>query len=401
MNISSQTHHVFVGSNDLANTGIIRVLSLSAVLLFIFLIPWGDGAFDGLPRLGGILAFGMSFLYLIFHGSHRNYNFFHFFAVLYGAWLFFTLLWTPDLDYGLVKAVTDMQLVMTIFVFTLLIQTKRDIVFAYQAYVLGDLVGAGIIIYNYTHGIESPYYNRYGIKNIETDELSIILALAMPMAAYLSTQYKHWFFKLLNIAAMPIIFYAIFLTGTRTGSIVAMLGIFYWVFANRKASMTVKASIIGFFVIAIIGILSFAPKASLDRVFSAGKSISSGTLNYRTVIWSGTYKQWKENPVFGLGTGGLGYALSHEHVNYRAAHNAYLELSAENGIIGVSLYLLMLLSLLYYLLQTKLDDKSFLLALLMIIVISQMALHTHHKKETIFAFSMIAIHALYSLRKNK
>ena len=97
---------------------------------------------------------------------------FIFFAVLYGAWLFFTLLWTPDLDYGLVKAVTDVQLVMTIFVFTLLIQTKRDIVFAYQAYVLGDLVGAGIIIYNYTHGIESPYYNRYGIKNIETDEFS-------------------------------------------------------------------------------------------------------------------------------------------------------------------------------------------------------------------------------------
>jgi hypothetical protein len=43
-------------------------------------------------------------------------------------------------------------------------------------------------------------------KNIETDELSIVLALAMPMAAYLSMQYKHWFFNILNIIAMPIIF---------------------------------------------------------------------------------------------------------------------------------------------------------------------------------------------------
>jgi O-antigen ligase len=159
-------------------------------------------------------------------------------------------------------------------------------------------------------------------KNIETDELSIVLALAMLMAACLSMQYKHWFFNILNIIAMPIIFYAIFLTGTHTGLIVAMLGIFYWLFAKRKASLSIKITIAVFFVIAIIGIFAFAPKASVDRILSAGKSISSGALNYRTVIWSGTYAQWKENPVAGIGTGGLGYGLSHEHINYRAAYNA-------------------------------------------------------------------------------
>jgi hypothetical protein len=61
------------------------------------------------------------------------------------------------------KALTDVQLVLMIFMFTLVIQTKDNIRMAYQAYVLGNLVGSGIIIYNYLHGIESPYYNRYGI----------------------------------------------------------------------------------------------------------------------------------------------------------------------------------------------------------------------------------------------
>jgi O-antigen ligase len=178
-----------------------------------------------------------------------------------------------------------------------------------------------------------------------------------------------------------------------------MLGIFYWIFAKRKASITVKAIIAVFFVIAVIGIFTFAPKASVDRILSAGKSISSGTLNYRTVIWSGTIAQWKENPIVGIGTGGLGYGLSQDHISYNAAHNAYLELMAENGAIGLSLYLLMYVALLYYLLQTRLDEKSFLLALLLVVMVSQLTLHTHGRKETIFAFSMVALHALYCLRK--
>jgi len=402
MTPSMQTDNfINIGANDLANKGVIKVLSLAAVLLFIFLIPWGDGAFDGLPRLGGIIAFGMTFVYLILHGSHRHYHFFHFFILLYGGWVLFSILWSPDQEYGLEKVITNTQLVLTAFMFTLIIQSQREIDFAYQAYVLGNIVGASIILYNYLHGIESPYYNRYGIKNIETDQLSILLAIAMPMAAYLSTRYKHWLLKSLNIIAMPLIFYGIFLTGTRTGSIVGMLGVLYWVFANRKASMMIKAAIAGFFVIAVIGVLSFAPKASVDRILSAGKSISSGTLNYRTVIWSGTIKQWKKEPITGIGIGGLGYGLSHEHVNYRAAHNTYLEILAENGAIGLMLYLLMYAALIYYLLQTKMDDKSFLLTLLMMLMVSQLTLHTHENKETIFVFSMVAIHALQRLRAER
>ena len=401
MNPAIQTDNfISIGSNDFANVGIIRMLSLSTVLLFVFFIPWGDGAFDGLPRLAGILAFGTTFLYLIMHGSHRHYNLFHFFTVIYGAWLLFSVLWSPDQDYGLEKVITNTQLVLMVFMFTLVIQSKKDIDMAYQAYVLGSVVGSGIVIYNYIHGIESPYYNRYGIKNIETDQLSIILALAVPMAAYLTTRYQHSLLKLFNTMAMPIAFYAIFLTGTRTGSIVAMLGIFYWIFTNRKASIAVKSSIIVFFVIAIIGILNFAPKASVDRIMSAGKSISSGTLNYRTVIWSGTLSQWKKAPLVGTGTGGLGYGLSHEHINYRAAHNTYLELLAENGVIGLAIYLLMYTILLYYLLQTKIDDKSFLLSLLMVVIISQLTLHTHSNKDTTFVFSMVALHAMQRLRQN-
>jgi hypothetical protein len=47
-----------------------------------------------------------------------------------------------------------------------------------------------------------------------------------------------------------------------------------------------------------------------------------------------------------------------------------LELMAENGTIGLMIYLLMYVSLLYYLLQTRLDDKVFLLSLLLVPMVS-------------------------------
>lgn len=366
-------------------------LALLAVLLFIFLIPWGDGVKDGLPALTGVLSFGLAGMMFVSLGSHRNYSFFHIFVLFLWSWALLTTMWTPVTETGLNIATTLVQIMLLPFLFTLVISTKTRLIYAYQSYVLGNIIGSSIIIYNYLNGIESPYYNRYGIQNIETDILGIILALSVPMAAYLDA--KRTKLRYVNMLAIPIIFYAIFLTGTRTASIVAMLGIAYWLFSYRNAPMKIKAAIMVMAVISVAIILTFAPKASLDRALSSGKSISSGTLNYRTVIWKGSLAQWEKAPIVGTGLGSLGFVLNKEHVNYSGAHNAYIEILTEGGAIGLALYLLLFSSLFYYILQTPLSEKSFLLALFLVVAVSQTAQHTHLLKETWFALTMIAIHA--------
>ncbi len=382
-------------SNDplVDKSDLITKTTLFISLLFIFLVPFGDGIWDGLPRVSATLAIGFSVILFLVHGTHRNYNFFHFFSVLYIAWQVISLMWTPDFDWGKGMAITSVQLLLLALLLTLVLDTKKKIIYAYQAYVFGNLVGSGIIVSNYLQGIQSPYYNRYGIQNIETDTLSIFLALSIPMAAYLITKHKSKALKLVNIMAIPVVFYAIFLTGTRTGSIVAIIGLIYWIFTARKSSVSIKATFAVVMVASIIVVLSFAPKASVDRIFSAGKSISSGTLNYRTVIWGGSLNQWKESPMLGTGIGGLGFALSKEHIEYRDAHNTFIHNIAEFGIIGLLLYIGMILTILLYILRTPIDEKSFLLSLFMVVIVSQLTTHTHTEKIIWIVFSLLVAHA--------
>jgi len=382
-------------SNGYKDHGLIYKISLYSLLIFTFTIPWADGVFDGLVRIFGLLSIGMASFYLVTSGTHKNYSYFHISVVFLWGWIILSVAWTPSLESGLIMAPRLFQLMFLPFLLTLILNNRTSHILAYQSYVLGNFVGSSIILYNYLNGIESPYYGRYTIQNIETDTMSIILALAIPMAAFLTSVLKNKWMRMINTLFIPFIVFAIFLTGTRTGSIVAIIGILYWLYTHKKASAKIKFTIFVMFIISIFAILNLAPKASVDRVFSAGKSIQSGSLNYRTVIWSASLSQWKTSPIIGTGLGGLGHVLSREHVNYEEAHNTHLQILVENGIIGVLFYILLELSILLLILKVPPNpEKTFLLALFFSVLVSQLTLHTHLQKETWLAFTMLVIHSL-------
>ena len=368
---------------------IIERVTYFSTLFFIFLVPWGDGLWDGTPRIAAMIALGFAILLLITRGTKRNYSIAHLFILLYFSWLLITVIWSPDQVYGIEMATTGIQLLFLVFLISIVMDRKQKVLNAYQAYVFGNIAGTSIIIYNFKNGIMSLYYGRYGIVNMETDSLSIILALAIPIAAYLISKQSSRILKIINLLAIPIILYAVLLTGSRTGSIVAGLGIMYWLFTYRKSSYIIKIFISFVIIASLIATISFAPKSLTERVSSSGKSISSGTLNGRTEIWRGSLKHWKDSPFIGTGVGGLGFVLSKEHLNYRAAHNTFIHILSVNGIIGLSFYLLVIFSLFQHISQMKTDEKAFLTALLVGVLVSQLTSHTQAEKFLWIFFSLI------------
>jgi len=386
--------------SPLVDTSVIRKLALFVVLLYIFLIPWGNTVWDGFTRAFGIASFGLAALVFVVHGTHRQYSLFHIFILMFGSWVMLTLLWSPDLVTGQESSLTIIQLVAISFVISLLIDTKNKIRMSYQAYVFGACVGSGIVFFNYLNGIE-VIWARYGMKNYGPDGVGIIIALAVPMAAYLTTQYKSVLLKVINSVAIPICMFGIFLNATRTASIVAVFGIVYWLFTHRKASYRVKALLLIFFVGSIIAVLAFSPAASVDRVFSSSKSISSGTLNGRTVIWSASLSQWENSPIKGTGIGSFRQMLSGAHVEFTSAHNSYIHILMELGLVGLSLYLLIILSIVYYLLQSAINDKIFLISFLLVATVSQLTMNTLYDKEMWFALTMMAMHAHITAKHHK
>jgi len=373
-------------------SSLITKIALIVTLISIFLIPWGNAIFDGFTRLFGIAGFGLAAIGMLLDGTHRQYSFFHLFILMFGCWITLSLMWSPLQEKGIDDTITFIQLVFLAFLFTFLLDTKDKKYLAYQSYVLGVFVASLIIVYNFINGIESAYYGRYGIVNYEVDGLAISLAFAIPMAAFLATQYKSKLIKAINVVSIPVSIFAIFLTATRTAAIAAMVALVYWLYTQRKADIKIKVLLFVLIVGSIFGGLAVAPKASVDRIFSSSKSISSGTLNYRTVIWGASIKQWQKTPIVGSGVGGLIYVLNESYVLFSSAHNTFIQVLTEMGIVGLLLYLLILLSIVYYILKSP-EDKVFLLFLLLVSLTTQLTMNTLYDKETWFLLTMLAIHA--------
>ena len=381
--------------------GVVHKATWYLLLLMIFLIPWGEGLYDGLAKVVAMPTLALSFVMLVLEGTHRNYSMFNLFAILMGGWYLIGIWWSPTPDYSVQILKTYIMLIMMSLMFTYLISDEYKFRRAYQAYVFGSLVATGVIFYNYLNGIEGPYYNRYTVKHIETDNMAILLAFGIPMAVWLYTQAASWVIKLVNVASIPIIFYGIFLTGTRTGLVCGTIGLMYLAFTQRKASFNLKMIYAGGAIGAAVAVISLAPKASVERVFSIGTAVASGDLNYRQVIWQHTLTVWKNNPILGGGTGSLGHTLNAYHVNFEWAHNSYLHILGENGLIGLAIYLMMTGSLLYYALKCQIETKFFLLTLWFTIFISQMTLHSQNLKEVWFVWSVIGAHGYYYSRKQQ
>ena len=378
--------------------GLIHKLAWSSVLIFIFLLPWGNGLWDGIAKVVGLFAFAFSGLLLVTQGTHRHFNFFNLMALILGCWHLIALVWSPDHVWGVESANKFTQLVLFSIVYTYIINDAYKLRWAYLAYVVGAMVAFGIIFSNFLSGVYGPYYGRYTVPNIETDSMAIILALAIPMAVWLYTQYEKRIPKLLCLACVPVIFYGIFLTGTRTGLVTGLVGILYLVFTQRKASFSLKVVYLGILITLMASVVSLAPKESVDRIFSIGDAIQSGDLNSREIIWQYSLESWQERQILGGGTGSLRHTLNRYHVEFYSAHNSYIQLLAEHGLIGLGIYLVMFGSLLYYILKCPIETKLFLLALFITIALSQISLHSHKLKEVWFVWSIIAVHGHFFAR---
>jgi O-antigen ligase len=153
---------------------------------------------------------------------------------------------------------------------------------------------------------------------------------------------KLQFFK---IAEFAIILFALLLTTKRAHLLFAVLAIiivYCIVYASfRKILQLVP--IIAVFIIVFTIISKYIPETmqTLNRFIN-----QSDITNGRTLLWEIAWNTFKENPIIGIGWGGYPYLLStkiiagstygisYYAVNYMGAHNVYLQLLCETGILG-------------------------------------------------------------------
>lgn len=152
-----------------------------------------------------------------------------------------------------------------------------------------------------------------------------------------------------DIITLIIFIIALLLTGKRAHALFTIMAsavVYYFHLSNEKKTRAVKifgAILLGtgaFFIL-----INVVPALSTFVVRMGSDSISS-----RTIMWGWAFDAFKEHPILGIGwgqfrdltTGRLSWGVMEAH-----AHNTYVQLLCETGLVGFTLYIIWMGYMLY------------------------------------------------------
>ncbi len=166
---------------------------------------------------------------------------------------------------------------------------------------------------------------------------SFYLSMIFPisLALYFLTYKKQYFFLSL------LILIADFLSFSRGGYFGFLSGALFFLLLISKERITGLRNLkyyVGMLSILLLLII-FVPNPINQRFFSSFNA-DEGSNSERIQIWSQTLQTIKENPFFGVGIGNYSLTIS-PNSNYRTpiyAHNTYLDLAVEAGIISAIIW---------------------------------------------------------------
>ena len=190
--------------------------------------------------------------------------------------------------------------------------------------------------------------------------LSSILFLTLPFVCsgfFLNKEWK-------NIATVSsfLILLLLLIIQTRTVLIAILFSFLIYltlIFKNRVFSTSYKKIIITS-VISLSIILGSFLYFKQEKYFS--RLTNTNTAHIRTLLWENSLSIAKDHPFLGVGSGnwqihfpkyGMNkfdeYSIKNGMITYQRPHNDFLWVLSENGIIGLSIYLLIFISSLFYL----------------------------------------------------
>lgn len=379
------------------------VFLLSLVLIFV--IPWeGVVRLPGLGTVAKVFGLAVAAFWLatvVITGRLRKPALFQIAACVFVLWNAVSIFWSADPNRTIAHLVTWVQLLGMVFILWDLYTTRTALSLGLQAYVLGAYVAIGSAVANYFAGsVFYTNYQRFSPGDTNPDGFGLIVALGIPVAWYLAgsenTTRMSRLLKLVNYAYIPAAFLGIALSGTRTALIAAVPGMAFGLASLSRPRPAVRFAIFLLLTSALFLLLPLVqPLKSFQRLSTTGTELTEGDLNNRTNNWREGLASFAEHPLLGVGSN------MYRSVNSlgKVAHNSFLSVLVEVGLIGFVLFgILLVIAFIQALSQPKWDAR-FWLTVLAVWTIGASTLTWEYRKTTwLFLSLLIASAALTSHR---
>ena len=367
------------------------------ILLFIVLLL----AIDFLPYFKSLEIINPQFLYLavlnlitgiyLYFNSNlisnqilpilrKSYVF-----IIYWTFLFFcgiTFFWAKNTSLVLTKF-TEIAIVFCLFInLSILLKNKLDLFYKIVFIIcIGAFIQSWQQIYNFIIiPRNASIIQLLGVMKGNTGNINILAASLTIKVPFLLvginqfTFYKKWF----TIIALFSVTAVIFLTGART-PLISLFLIFtvYSIYIIRENSFTRSSfsKIIYFVVPVLIAVLFsnsiFEKSKDKGRYVSLSNKVDNfngedSSSQLRLAYWENAIKISEKNPVFGIGLGNyqvesIPYekTVADNFIVSLHAHNDFLEITAETGVLNGLVYLSLFLFIAFINLKRILKSKDY------------------------------------------
>lgn len=387
----------------------IREIAYWFSVLLIFIIPWESGAtIEGIgpaARGIGLLAAGAWFGVVLVTGRMRRPHPYHLVVLLFLLWNVISLIWSVNVGDTLDNLETYVQLAVMTFLIWDLYTTPRKILIGMQAYVLGACVTVWSVMSNYLAGVTTGQSGRYSGFDFNENSLAMILVIGMCIAWYLAVNSnqdtedeKSWarILRFINYAFVPLAIFSVILTASRTAMFSMTPFIWFMLGSVSRLKLSSRLLLTVGMIITLVFLQPLVPQTSLDRLSTTSSELTDGDLNGRRQIWAAGMEVFLEHPLTGMG-GGVFKSVA----GGKVAHNTYLSILTEMGMVGFALFMGMLLVALY---QVKYQTRwmaSLWLTVFLAWAIGVSSMTWEHRKPTwlIMAFVLTNGHALVQQMK--
>jgi len=362
-------------------------LAYGALWLFIFAVPWENmiviPGVGTISKLLGIVALGCALLAAVLSGRLRRWRLFHLAALLFVMWTGWNTYQGGIVKVGdalgtLNKFKTYVQLFVVLWITWELAPTLRRQIGLLLAYLAGAYVAAlnTVLVYR-SH---AAVFRRFSAEGFDPNDLAMTLALALPIAWYLGMTYRQPLLRWLCRGFLPLGLVAIGLSGSRGGLVAAVVGLTIVPLTMSKLSPgKIVAAIVLLMASGAIAIASI-PHSTLQRLSTTKAEMEGGDLNGRLEIWKAGIEALLQRPVAGYGTGGFDRAVRPFLGAGRAAHNSYLAVVVEQGLVGFLLFATMFLAVVPRVMKLPSLERRFGLVLLATVMTAMLPLSWDNQK---------------------
>ncbi len=287
-----------------------RTAAYYLMLVMVFTLPW-EGVLDlpgagSLSKLVGLLVAATWVVAVVVTGQVREPRAAHLFGLLFVLWNACSLIWTTDGPATQERVLTYVQLLGLTMVIWDTVTTLGALTKTLLAYLTGCYVTAVSLLVSYvTMGEAAETHGRVTVGSFHPNDVAMIVALGVPVAAYLivAPRTGRWHYLRVAFATLylPIAGFAVLVTGSRTGIAALIPGIAFlgYRLARRRPSLAVGslAVLAGLTVAA----LPLAPERVRARLAETDSAIQSGDLNDRGAVWAEADPSHRRQPTAGRG----------------------------------------------------------------------------------------------------